>query len=800
MNDGKQERMPNDRSIRKSFWRVIGGFDMREKKDLGLIFLVTAALFFAGCSMRSLIGAKGDIANDAASRDLPAQREFRVIGNPIIDQNFNFTSDPAATVIVNPATGEETLVLVTSSDYASNGGANFKMDKTYLYTTTDDHLHGSISDPGKWFGPEEPILKEEDFPWLKGQTPKRLYAPDILSVPGYGYNPDRLMIYVPDFIAQANNGSNDPEGKLRIGMAWTNSDSGALYNQFTPMPDFFTIKDGDKPVPNGGYAYDPGIFMDDDTGDFYMVYCDTKAECYYKNSKTNPFGTLGMVKVNKDTMNEGTYLGPITFNNPNDFKDYNGLNLNTMYEEGPDINIMTLPNGEKAYYLIFAAKVVADEDEYIGYATKSVDEFRASKTDNWNFQGWLFKDEGDKGWTNHADFAQYRGRAYVFFHKILPGNTARSACVKEIELRDDRKIVGVERNNYDALDFMGSSIGRGFFYVRDDQPLNKNLTRIHISYLTNKGYDAVTTFTLRYYLNIEDGENLIIDNVSVKNSPVELEGTSLEHIRSKTWSVNLRFKGMLDRGQSIGDIAFDLHYASGNAFTKSNDFSQPYYYNKNAYNLWSDRMGLFTGNGQDVLVCGTVPYVAPADKINDTRILRIDDPNGTSNPITLTCSTQNANDGIKAQNLNTGWTSQEWYLEPATDKFTNPNYVRIKNLWSNKYMTLNNELQSGYYYKILSQDLNKSWNSQIWYIDQAFSRPTKGGTLIPNRYTLRSMAIPQDGNLKGQNIFLTLSNSWKEGYFYPVYGQPRGVDNSSGYYWNTQHWMIQEDYYTPGSY
>jgi hypothetical protein len=507
-----------------------------------------------------------------------------------------------------------------------------------------------------------------------------------------------------------------------------------------------------------------------------------------------------MVSVDKSSMNKGTYLGPITFKDPGDFKDWNGYTLDTMYEEGPDINIMTLPDGTKLYYLIFAAKVMKNEDEYIGYATKTVGEFETSKNLNWNFKGWLFKDEGDEGWTNHADFVEYRGRAYVFYHKILPGNSARSACVKEIELRDDGKIVGVERNNYDALDFMGSSMGRGFFYIRDDQPLNKNLARIHISYLTNKGYDAATDFTLRYYLDIEAGENLVVDNVSVKNSPVVFKGTSLEHIRSKTWAVNLRFEGMLGRGQSIGDIAFDLRYASGNAFTKSNDFSQPYYYNKNAYNLWSDRMGLFTGSGQDALVCGTVPYVAPADKANDTRILRIDDPNGSSNPITLTCSTQNANEGIKAQNLNTGWTSQEWYLKPATDKFTNPNYVRIKNLWSDKYMTLNNELQSGNYYKILSQDLNNSWNSQIWYIDQAFSRPTKGGTLVPNRYTLRSMMIPQDGNLKGQNIFLTLSNSWKENYFYPVYGQPRGLDTASGYYWNTQHWMIQEDYYTPGSY
>jgi hypothetical protein len=263
--------------------------------------------------------------------------------------------------------------------------------------------------------------------------------------------------------------------------------------------------------------------------------------------------------------------------------------------------------------------------------------------------------------------------------------------------------------------------------------------------------------------------------------------------------VNLRFDGTLARGQSIGDIGFDLRYSSGNNFNKSNDFSQPYYYNKNAYNLWSDRMGLFAPDGRDGLICGTVPYFAPADKVGDPRYIRIDDPVTSGNIVNLTCATQNANDGIKSQNLNTGWTSQEWYFEPATDKYADPNYVRIKNRWSGYYMTLNNVLQGsgqGAYYFILSQNLNKSWNSQIWYIDQAFSRPTKGGILIQDRFTLKSMTVPQDGDLKNQNIYLTLNNAWKEGYFYPVYGQARGVDNS-GYYWNTQHWMIQENYYMP---
>jgi hypothetical protein len=773
------------------------------KKRIAIAALVAAVALFAGCSMRSLIGGQG------TARNLPVQQEFRVTGNPIIDQNFNFTSDPAATVVTDPSTGAETLVLVTSSDYPDNGGSNFKMDKSFLYTTTEEYLHGSIANPGTWTGPVDPVIREENLPWLKGQTPDRLYAPDIQFVKGtYGVS-DRLLIYVPDYHAEKNTDCNDPNGKQRIGMAWSKSVPGSLYEAFTPMMEPFEIKKGKEDVPNGGYAYDPGIVKEEDSGEYYMAYCNTDAPLYHKNYKKNAFGSIGMVQVNKDTMNDGTYLGSITFRDPDAFKDWNGVNLNGMYEEGPDINLMTLPNGKKMYYLIFAAKVAEKENEYIGYATKSVDDFKNSPAKNWDFQGWVFKNLGDKdqqgnnGWTNHADFVQYRGRAYVFFHKILPGNSARSACVKEIELKDDGKIVGVERNNYDALDFMGSSMGKGFFYIRDDLPQDGGRARIHISYLTNKGYDAVSNFTLRYYVNIENGEDLVVDNVSVyNNGSVNFKGTSLEHIYGRTWSVNLRFEGMLSQGQSIGDIQFDLHYWTGNSFNKANDFSQPYYYGKTAYNLWSDRMGIFSGAGQDELVCGTVPYVDPKDAIKDQRSIRIDDPGTSGNIIDLTCATQSVNEGIKGQKTNTGWTSQDWYFEPATDKSTDPNVVRIRNRWSNYYMTLNDKLQgSGQnaYYFILSQAKNSSWNSQLWYIDQAFSRPTKGGTLVPNRFTIRSIMIPQDGSLKGQNIFLTLNTSLKEGYFYPTYGQPRGVD-ASGYYWNTQHWMIQENYYTPVQY
>jgi hypothetical protein len=762
------------------------------KKVIALSSVIALLALLIGCPMSGLgTGGRAGVSG-ASGRGLPSgQMEYQVTGNPLINQKYDFTSDPAATVVHDPDTDQDVLLLVTSSDYADNGGSNFKMDKTYLFGTTEESLSGTIGDPGIWYGPSEPVIREESLPWLKGKTPKRLYAPDIQFVSAFGGKPDRIMIYVPDFVAEKNNGSNDPEGRLRIGMAETESNADSLYGAFTPAQDFFQIKDGAEKVPNAGYAYDPGIFLDEQSGEYFMAYCNTKAECHYSDvGKGIVKGTLGMVKVtNKETMNEGEYLGLITFRNAGDFKDWKGLDLNAMYEEGPDINIMTLPGGERRYYLIFAAKVVEKEDEYIGYATKTEQEFRDSPLKDWNFQGWMFKDlrdkntKGEPGWTNHSDLVQYKGRTYVFFHKILPGNNARSACCKEIELRDDGKIVGVERNNYDALDPFGAAIGKGFFYIRDDSRDDTKKASIRISYFTNKTGADITDFTVKYYLNVEpNGRTLVVENVRWGNYSWNYE---LEHIYSKTWAVVLQNGGTFGNGQTLPDISFDLRYKKGETFDKANDFSQP----GAAYNTWSSRMGLFAASDNANPRAGDVPYVDASKSKDDSKYLSVRDPNkGGYLFYYLTCLDDDANAGIASQALDTGWTSQEWMFEQAGDWSTDPRYVRIRNLYSNYYMTCNNVVKNNSYFFILSQALNKGWASQVWIREPA---KDKYGYVIPERYTLRSCWIPESDKkpLDGKQIFLTTNNIFKD-FKLDVYGQPRGYD-SGGYPWSTQHWRIQ---------
>jgi hypothetical protein len=127
-------------------------------------------------------------------------------------------------------------------------------------------------------------------------------------------------------------------------------------------------------------------------------------------------------------------------------------------------------------------------------------------------------------------------------------------------------------------------------------------------------------------------------------------------------------------------------------------------------------------------------------------------------------------------------------FEQAGDWSTDPRYVRIRNLYSNYYMTCNNVVKNNSYFFILSQALNKGWASQVWIREPA---KDKYGYVIPERYTLRSCWIPESDKkpLDGKQIFLTTNNIFKD-FKLDVYGQPRGYD-SGGYPWSTQHWRIQ---------
>lgn len=88
---------------------------------------------------------------------------------------------------------------------------------------------------------------------------------------------------------------------------------------------------------------------------------------------------------------------------------------------------------------------------------------------------------------------------------------------------------------------------------------------------------------------------------------------------------------------------------------------------------------------------------------------------GDSKHTYATAMSSSSDAGINGQYLNTGAQSQEWVFEDASDFTSDPNAVRIRNAWTNYYLTCNHLNKSGDqyhpYYWILNQNLNKGWNT-----------------------------------------------------------------------------------------
>ncbi len=741
---------------------------IKGKRIAGICCTILILMLVAACSLGGMEGMPSG-AFDAVSRDVKSGDEnYSSDGNPLINKDLRYSSDPALCVV--NYNGRNVLMMVTSSDMKIHDPAKFPMDSTYLYTTD------SADRPMEQWEDHGAVLRETDFDWAN-KTAKHLWAPDIQFVrnmPEWENNNDRIYLYVP---------AVDTQGLQRIGVAYADTTDASLYGQFTYEPDFFKINGNIVEVPNGGFSYDPGVFFDDPdfngTGEYYMAYCNTEFKSDGYDYSQEAGATIGLIKMDS-SMTSGEYLGPIKFKKSLPYdpeSDY--PELSKIYMEGPDINIMRAPDGTPYYYLQFAAKTEGGEaTEYIGYATAAVDEFADNPTGCWHFQGWIFRNL-KTGWTNHANLVAFNNKHYVFYHRVFPGSDtgesrSRQVCIKEIELNNEcGKIVGVNPENwFDSLDGNTRTIDKGFFYMRDNAAWNSKKTGVFLSYYTNKTNETLRNFKLYYYLKIEDGRNLAVDNYS------PFFDITRKHIGGKIWAVVLNAKDYitLEPGQSLPDTAFDLHYSNWENFDKSNDFSQPIA----NYNTWSTRIVL--KNADDETVSGEEPLPTWPD--DTSRYLR----NAWTSAY-LTCTSQSENKGINEQTLNTGWTSQEWYIEDCSGTTINAdgkqitlpdNAVRLRNVWAkNYYMTCNNSFREGYYYWILSQSLHTDWRTQIWIKEPA-------GDRWPGGFRLRCFWDQTTSPNSPPAVYpLYLTTHSNGGDRHDVYAQTK--DNG----WASQVWYIE---------
>lgn len=157
---------------------------------------------------------------------------------------------------------------------------------------------------------------------------------------------------------------------------------------------------------------DPTVFIDDD-GQAYLFWGNPKLYWVKLNNDMTSYSG-GINATNMTTAQFGTRTGDAT---------------RTTYEEGP----WFFKRGS-LYYMVYAAGPLP---EPINYSTAT------SPTGPWTFRGTIMANNNTGSFTNHSGIAEYKGRAYFFYHTgKLPGGGGykRSTAIEEFKYNADGTI------------------------------------------------------------------------------------------------------------------------------------------------------------------------------------------------------------------------------------------------------------------------------------------------------------------------------------------------------------------------
>jgi hypothetical protein len=98
------------------------------------------------------------------------------------------------------------------------------------------------------------------------------------------------------------------------------------------------------------------------------------------------------------------------------------------------------------------------------------------------------------------------------------------------------------------------------------------------------------------------------------------------------------------------------------------------------------------------------------EPIANTAYVRLKNT-GINNYLNVTTQAERAD--VVTHSLNTGWDSQVWVMETVPGS---NNEVRLKNLWSGRYLTISDDPNRDYS-PVYSQALNTAWSSQWWRLE-----------------------------------------------------------------------------------
>ena len=669
---------------------------------------------------------------------------FATTVNPVFSLSNRNTGDPSAYVFFDYHIENEVCVVVTSSDLTVDPRSNDKnvypMDTTYGYATATFRHNVDYNAFTDWWdlngsNGSAPLLKETNYSSWADQQAKHLWAPDLIGA--FIDGKTKFILFV-----SALESGTYPNNRQRIGVSFRDYDP---YGPFTAASTWFDIRGTN--VPNNGFAYDPGVFQTLDEK-YYMTYCD---DYWWPDGDSHqPDGRIHITTVDKDVAGKedfmgGDYIGQIMMHGP--LIDQGQIDENT-YLEGPDVVLMDYngnDDGGELYYLIFAAKKYDNEQEWIGYCTATPVDFETSKTDCWEFRGWVMK-QIDNTWTNHASLVEMHPmlnsapRYYLFYHISKDGgieNRDRQACCQEIFLdAEDGAILGASINtNQDAANAAlgyntNIAIGGGErlelsppALSRDFAPSENNRTKVQM-YVKNSTYETMSNFKVRYYFNVENGKTPWVDDYDTPDCT-----PYVEHIEGSLWAVVLDYSSKtLEPLEIADDVAFGLQYQDWSYFDKSNDFSQP---TSNGFTI-TNKIAIF--NSSDELIYGNVPE-------SGTWSNNIRSPWGGK---MLTASNEVYEDGflIKCQDKHQDWNTQDWVIKPIEGT----NRVRIYNSGKRQYLTVKNDGEDA---RVVSQYLHTNemgepdWSSQEWTIEKISG---SNEVRFKNAYGGRYLTVEHNGD------------------------------------------------------
>ena len=424
----------------------------------------------------------------------------------------------------------------------------------------------------------------------------------------------------------------------------------------------------------------------------------------------------------------------------------NGLYTDYMNFDGTPVAANTNNNAESNHFAYDSWRVI--QNLAVDYYWWSRDSGLKTIVEN---QQQFFKNQGITSYVNRYDYngnpiGSDHSEGHVFMNAV--GSLVGTGSLSQDYIRDLFHWMPPEGTfrYYDGLLYMFGMmhisgdfqiIKPGFTAKSGDFSYDEN-TQAQPSFLIMNATDApLSNFKANYYFTVENGKTPVLIDDSTPNA-----AASLRQVNGSLWAVQLDYAGhTLAPGASIpadgnNPDTLTIRYSDGSYFDKSNDFSQP---QGQAAGLatFTDRIAIYDNTGH--LVMGKEPAQTPyaAHIVSSWSQYRL-----------TAAGTQN-NAETRVQEVNNGWATQNWQIEPVPGTA----YVRVKNPWTGRYLNCQNNTENA---SVVMYDLQSSWGSEEWVLEAV---PGSSAVRLRNVWSGRYLTAVDSSNYSAV-LSKTLHTDW----------------------------------------